>query len=266
MIRVLARGAAAVIAVASIVAGSAPAQAQGAGIDPQATRLLRRMTDYLAGLRQFSVDSDSTLEVVLNTGEKLQFDTAARATVRRPDRMRAERRGEIVDQVFYYDGASLTLYSLDAKRFAATPAPATLDAALDYARERLDIVAPASDLLATNAFDRLTQGLLGALVVGPSVVGGVRTTHLAFRGPEVDFQVWVQDGDKPLPRKYVITTRQIPGMPEFASSFSNWKLDPEVPDALFVFVPPKDVRRIEFLGAGAGAGGGVASTKQEVGR
>ncbi|MEJ8857616.1 DUF2092 domain-containing protein [Variovorax robiniae] len=256
MLRDLARGAAAVMAFVSMAVGSPSVQAQVAGIDPQATQLLRRMTDYLAGLKRFSVDSDSTLEVVLKTGEKLQFDTAAKATVRRPDRLRAERGGEIVDQVFLYDGASLTLYSLDAKRFAVAPAPATLDAALDYARDRLDIVAPASDLLATNAFDRLTQGLLGAIVVGPSVVGGVKTTHLAFRGPEVDFQVWVQDGDKPLPRKYVITTRQVQGMPEFASSFSNWKLDPEVPDSLFVFAPPKEARRIEFLGTGSG----IAST------
>lgn len=251
MKRHLARGAAAVIALVCMTIGSLPAHAQGAAIDPQATQLLRRMADYLAGLKQFSVDSDSTLEVVLKSGEKLQFDTAAKATVRRPDRMRVERTGEIVDEVFYYDGASLTLYSVQAKRFAvAAPVPTTLDRALDYARNRLDIVAPASDLLASNAFDRLTQDLAGAMVVGTSVIGGVSTTHLAFRGPEVDFQVWVQNGDKPLPRKYVITTR-IPGMPEFASTF-NWKLDAEAPDALFAFVPPKDARRIEFLSVGSG--------------
>ena len=244
-----------VAAVSSIVAmalGGQSACAQSSGVDPHATQLLRRMTEYVAGLKRFSVDTDSTLEVVLTTGEKLQFDNAARATVRRPDRLRAERRGEVVDQVFYYDGSSLTLFSPASRHYATVPAPATLDAALDYARDQLDIVAPASDLLATNAFDRLTQNLVSAMVVGPSVIGGVGTTHLAFRGPEVDFQVWVQDGDRPLPRKYVITTRLIEGMPQFVMTMSNWNLDPKVPDSLFAFAPPKDARRIEFLRPGAG--------------
>ncbi|MEJ8810535.1 DUF2092 domain-containing protein [Variovorax ureilyticus] len=243
----LVRCAAAIASIVVMALGAQPAGAQSSDIDPHATQLLRRMTEYLAGLKHFSVDSDSTLEVVLTTGQKLQFDTAATATIRRPDRLRAERRGEVVDQVFYYDGASLTLFNLANRRYATVPAPATLDAALDFARDRLDIVAPASDLLATNAFERLTQDLVGAMVVGTSVIGGASTTHLAFRSPEVDFQVWVQDGDRPLPRKYVITTRRVEGMPQFAVTLNRWNLDPKVPDSLFAFAPPKDAKRIDFL-------------------
>jgi hypothetical protein len=222
------------------------AVAQPAGMDPEAVNVLRRMTDFLAGLQRFSVDTTSTLEVVLTSGQKLQFVSSASAIVQRPDRIKATRKGEVVDEVFYYDGKSLTAYSPASKYYATAPAPATLEATLDFARDSLDIVAPAADLLYKNAFELMTQSLTEGFVVGPAILDGVRTTHLAFRGPEVDVQIWVQDGDKPFPRRYVITSRQVTGAPQFIVTASNWSVAPKVTDATFRFSPPKDAKRIDF--------------------
>ncbi len=70
--------------------------AQPAGIDPKAEKLLRASTDYVAGLKQFSIDSRSTLEAVLKSGQRIQFDNGARLAVQRPNRLRAERVGDLV--------------------------------------------------------------------------------------------------------------------------------------------------------------------------
>ena len=42
--------------------------------------------------------------------------------------------------------------------------------------------------------------------VGPSVVGGVTCEQYAFRQADIDWQIWIQLGDYPLPRRLVATT------------------------------------------------------------
>src|SRR4029434_1671620 len=117
-----------VIALAMLVSAGWPqlGHAQPAGIDPQAEKLLKRMSDYLAGRQQFSLKAESTLEVVLTSGQKLQFASPATASVWRPNRLRADRKGDIVNQEFFYDGKNLTLYNPKENLYATTAAPPTL--------------------------------------------------------------------------------------------------------------------------------------------
>ena len=232
---------------ALLLAAPVAGQAQPAGIDPEATRILKRTTDFLASQKQFRVETQSTVEVVLTNGQKLQFDNGITLTVQRPDRMRAERLGETLSQKFYYDGKSFSAYSPAGKYYATVAAPPTLEAMLDFARDDLDIAAPASDLLYKDAYTRLLQDVTSGFVVGKSVIGGVKTDHLAFSGKEVDWQVWVEEGDKPLPRKYVITSKLVTGAPEFIVIINKWDLAPKIEAGSFVFAPPTDAKKIEFL-------------------
>ena len=224
-----------------------PAFAQSAGVDPQAQQLLKASTTYLGGLRQFSADTSSTVEVVLASGQKLQFDSTVTMAVQRPNKLYAKRLGDRVDQVFYYDGKSLTLHNPAQNQYAAVPAPGTLEETLDMAREKLDIVAPAGDLIYSNAFDLLMQEVTEGFVVGKGVVEGVRCDHLAFRAPHVDWQIWIQQGQQPLPRKFVITTRDMLNAPQFSVVITRWNVAPKFDASLFVFKPPKDSRKVDFL-------------------
>jgi len=101
-----------VIMAASMVTAGIPTYSQGqsGAIDPKADQLLRKMSDYVGGLEQFSVQTENTLEVVLRSGEKIQYDSPAGASIKRPNKLRADREGDIVNQEFYYDGKTLTLY------------------------------------------------------------------------------------------------------------------------------------------------------------
>lgn len=229
------------------------ASAQPAGIDPKAEKLLRASTDYVAGLKQFSIDSRSTLEAVLKSGQRIQFDNGAKVAVQRPNKLRAERVGDLVNQVFYYDGKSLTLHNPDENVFATVAAPGTLEEMLDFARTRLDIVAPGSDLIYKNAYDVLMDGVTDGFVVGKGIVEGVRCDHLAFRAPHVDWQIWIQEGDKPLPRKFVITTKDVNGGPQFSVVVTKWNTAPKFPDGLFTFKQPKNAKKVEFVPAAAAA-------------
>jgi hypothetical protein len=224
-----------------------PALAQADGIDPKATSLLKAATSYLGSQARFTTDARSTIEVVLKSGQKLQYDHVATLSVERPNKLRADRRGDLVDQTFYYDGKSLTLQNPADKVFATMAAPGTLEEMLDFARDMLDIVAPAGDLLYKNAYDILMQDVTTAFVVGKSVVEGVRCDHLAFRNRGVDWQIWIQEGAQPLPRKLVITSADVPGAPQFAVVMTKWNLTPTFDAGFFEFTASKDARRIDFL-------------------
>ncbi len=225
----------------------ADSSAQSAAVDPRADQLLRKMSDYLGGLQQFSVQTENTLEVVLRSGEKIQYVNPAELSVRRPNKLRAHREGDLVNQVFYYDGKTLTLYSPDHKYYATVDAPPTIDTMMDFARTALDVFAPGGDLVYKNPYDILTEDVVSGFYVGMSVIGGIKCHHLAFRGNEVDWQIWIEDGDRPLPKRFIVTTKWMTGAPQFTATTSNWNLSPKLTDDVFTFAAPKDAQKIDFI-------------------
>ena len=245
------RGVAAVLV--ALVAWPLSSMAQGTGIDPKADQMVKASMAYVAGLKQFGVTTRSSLEAVLTSGQKIQFDNVVSTTVQRPNKLRAERIGDLVDQVFYYDGKTLTLSNTGQRVFASNAAPDTIDKMLDFARERLDIVAPAGDFIVSNAYEILMDGVTGGFIVGKSVVEGVRCDHLAFRASHVDWQIWIQEGAQPLPRKIVITTRDVTNAPQFEVVITKWDLKPKMAANMFAFVPPKGAQKVDFLPAKAAA-------------
>ena len=243
------------LACAALAAASFAWQvsAKPADVDPQADKVLRAMTSYLAGLKQFSAETENSIEVVTKEGQKIQFIAPASVTVSRPNKLYAARRGDIVNQQFYYDGKSLTLYNPDSKYYATTAAPASVDEMLDFAQSQLDIIAPAADLLDTRAYTRLMQDATSGDYLGMAVVGGQRCHHLAYRAGSVDWQIWVREGDQPLPCRYVITTADMAGAPQFTMQVTKWEVAPTIPAGTFDFVPPAGAKAIEFLPAAAAA-------------
>ena len=234
-------------AMVAAIAVAAVLPAQAAGVDPAATQILKRMTDYLVGLQQFSVHTQNTLEDVLDSGQRVDLDVSASVIVSRPNRLRAERKGGLLDQVFYYDGRELTLYNPSHKVYATVAAPDKIEGMLNFVRESLGLLVPASDLIYSDAYVLLMEDVSSAIVVGKAVIDGVSCDHLAFSRPGVDFQVWVADGGPPLPHKYVVTDTATPARLSVTTVISNWDVAPAVSDASFSFVPPPDARAIAFM-------------------
>ena len=222
-------------------------QAEKPGVDPAAVETLQKMTNYFSKLEQFSVHTQSTLEDQLESGQRVDFDVSAKVAVRRPNKIHAMRLGELINQDFYYDGESLTLYDPPNGVYATEPAPETIEEMFDFTRESLGLMIPVADLVYRNSFAILMQDVTSATVVGKAVIGGVKCDHLAFSRPDVDFQVWVADGDRPLPCKYVVTDTSTPKMVSTVTVMSDWDLTSRLDDATFSFVAPKGAKAISFI-------------------
>jgi hypothetical protein len=113
---------------------------------------LKRMSEFLDSLQRFSVETQSTLEDLHESGHRVDVDVTATVTVARPDRLRAMRTGGVMDQRLYYDGKTMTLFNPAEKVYATEAAPPTVEKMIDFARETIGILLPAADLLYRNAF------------------------------------------------------------------------------------------------------------------
>jgi hypothetical protein len=239
---------------ALVTTAPAGVRAQGPAVDPEAVKLLRGMTDYMSGLRQFSVQAHNVFEDVLDSGHRVDYDLLGSVIVSRPNKLRVDRAAGPIEQVFFYDGKALTLYMPLEKVYATEPAPGTIEGLFDFARESLGLSMPIADLIYRNAFPLLMQDVTLAMVVGKVDIGGVRCHHLLFSRPGVDFQVWVTAAGPPLPMKYVVTDTGTPELLSITTVMSDWNVAPAVNDARFSFKPPQGTKTIAFMKFGASGG------------
>lgn len=218
-------------------------------IEAKAAELLRQMSDFLNGLRQFSFHTENSVDTVLPSGQKLQLGRAVDVFVRRPDRLRAQIDGDLLDQELFYDGRSITLFTKKANYYATIEAPPTIEAAMDHAIQSFGLVAPLVDLIYQKSYEILTEDVQSGFYVGLSSVLGVECHHLAFRGEELDWQIWVENSATPLPKKLVMTTKWVSGAPQFTALLTKWDVSPQLKDSFFIFVAPDNAQKIEFLPA-----------------
>jgi len=222
-------------------------RAQSPAVDPGATQILQKMTDHLGKLKKFTVHTQNTLEDLLDSGHVVDFDVSVDVIISRPNKLHAARKGELIDQIFYYDGKTLTLYNPSSNVYATETAPDTYEEMFKYLYESLGFGTPISDLVYPDAFPLLMQNVTFATVIGKSNINGVKCDHLLFSRPGVDFQVWVSEGKKPLPLKYVVTDTAIAGLMSVVTIMSDWNVEPAVKDVQFTFVPPKGAQKINFM-------------------
>ena len=234
---------------ASVAFGAPPgAQRTGpASIDPRADALLQKMSTELSNLRTFTVATRYGTEVITKQGQKIQLLGRSTVAVKRPNMLRTDRSGPRGDVSFFYDGRNVTIYGQRANLFATTAAPPTLDRAIDFTRDQLDIEAPAADLLYSNAYQGLMEDVVSGRYIDEEPCGRHMCHHLAYRGHETDWEIWIDAGPRALPRRFEITTKNMPGQPEFWVDLEHWQLNPQLPDQVFAFQPPPGASRINFM-------------------
>lgn len=230
----------------------APKRAKAPDIEPKAVETLQQMCDYLKNLQQFSVQAEITEDVLLTSGQRIQYARSVDASVRRPDRFRAESVGNTDNRLLVYDGKTITLLDRSKNVYTTIAAPSTIDAALEYAIQAFNLRAPLTDLISTKSYEYLTEGTLSGFYVGQSKVQGVPCHHLAFRQKDIDWQIWIENSPTPLPRKFLITDKKVQGL-QFTAVFTKWNTSPQFEEGLFTFVAPEKAEKIDILPAATSA-------------
>ena len=228
--------------------GLAHAQSPAPAAKEDAKAIVMRMAEYVSKLPRYSVDVRDSWDTLQKSGEKFEFAETRKITVVRPDRLRIEVEESDGDkQVLIFDGKAITLSTPTANVFAQTPLAGTLDDAIVHFVRGLGMRLPFAVLLLTTAPAELEQRTKAISYVEKTSIYGAPAHHIAGRTESVDYQVWIADGDKPLPLRLVLTYVGEKGQPQFRAQFSDWNVAPTVTDATFAFTAPQGAQRIAFL-------------------
>lgn len=234
------------LALALVLSAGHPLSASAFDRDNEATGLLRRMAEYVAGQNTISAKFDSSIEIVTPELEKIQFNSTGEMLLTRPDKLKLSRNGGNSDVEILFDGKTVTILGRNVNAFAQIELPGATDQFLEKIRTEYKIYAPGADLLITSVFPTLTRDVLDAKYIGTGIVRGVECDHLAFRNEDTDWQLWIQKGPQPIPRKLVITSKAVAGGPQYELVIDEWRTEMVVKPESFVFTAPAGARKLEF--------------------
>ncbi|MBC5783833.1 DUF2092 domain-containing protein [Ramlibacter sp. USB13] len=228
-------------AAASLLLSAAPAFAQadtgGPAIEPEAMAALTRMGRYLQTLKTFSVKGATSSEEVLPQGLKVRYDLVSSMEVSRPDHVRAEQTSDRRHRQIVYDGGTFSVYSKSSGYYAQAPATGTIHELGKKLQADYAVELPLLDLFVWADEKAEKPALQVARVVGLSTIRGVACDQYAFRQGDRDWQVWIQRGAQPLPRRIVVTATANPARPQAMADY-DWTLNPPLAAGTFKFTPP----------------------------
>jgi hypothetical protein len=235
----------ALIRISATTAAVAMLAPSGARADDSAS-LLKAMADYTAAQKSITATFDSDIEVITPELQKIQFASSGQLKMTRPDKLRIHRTGGYADVDLVYDGKTVSLYGNNAKAYVQVDAPGSIDQLVDTIQAKTSAGMPGADLLLSDSYKVLTSDVVEGQHIGQGVVDGVECEHLAFRGHDTDWQIWIQAGAQPIPRKYVITSKTLAGAPQYTLRIKDWKTDAIADADAFTFKPPEGATKVSL--------------------
>ncbi|SOY64072.1 DUF2092 domain-containing protein [Cupriavidus taiwanensis] len=231
---------------------SAPSPAAGGAtpatnaVDPGSVQALRDMGRYLQTLTQFQVAVDLSGERVLTDGQKLLHTASAKLDVQRPNKLRAQMRSARSARDLMYDGKTVVLYMPEQKYYSRATFDNNLADLVERLRARFGVEIPMADLFLWGTPQAPLDSISSAMNAGQDIVDGTLCDQYAFRQGEIDWQIWIATGPRPLPRKLVITNRSDEARPQ-SVSWIRWNLSPRFTQSVFTFTPPAGAKAAEFV-------------------
>jgi hypothetical protein len=220
------------------------------GVDARVDRIFRGMSEYLRETGEFVFEAKIAYDDILPSGQKIQYAADFTAAVVRPDKVWTSYRGDTRTNRTFYDGKTFVLYQPEGNVYAVWEAPSRIDDLIDRANDELRFGPPLSDLLYSDLYRAVEEKMTVGHYAGLHSVDGIPTHHLVYGHEDLDWQVWVEDGPRPLLRKMVITFKNLPQAPQFSATISKWDLSPRLSQQLFIFEPPQGSRKITFVPSG----------------
>jgi len=216
--------------------------------DPTADKVLKSVDAYLKAEKSLAMQGETLLDIVTDDGQVITYTTQVEISLKRPDKLYAKRIGIMRNQEIFYNGSELILNSLQHNVYAKAEVPPTIDQMLDSATTQLGLQAAGNDLLYSDLYDGMMSNAVSGAYLGTVMIDEVECHHLAYRGKNADFQLWVETGDDPKPKRYMIISKNMPEAPRYLLNITS--LEPkEFSDTTFDFTPSAEKKRIQFFTA-----------------
>jgi hypothetical protein len=215
-------------------------------IEPTTLEMLKAMSQRLAGSKSMSFTAVTTYEAPARNGQPLYYATLSQVAMQRPNKLRVITPGDGPPSDFFYDGQTMMAYTPIANLVAVTEAPPTIEAAMKAAYDKAAIYFPFAEVIVSDPYQNLSNGLTSAFVVGQShVIGDTITDIVAIANANVQAEIWIGIADG-LPRMVRAVYPKDPAQSRYEIQFSNWHLNPAMKDGDFTSAQALKAPRIDF--------------------
>jgi len=238
------------------LAQEAAAAAPRRTTEPRAEEILKAMSARLAGLERFAFEAEETFDEIPDGEPRIELTNVRRVALERPNRLAVDSEGDTLQRAAWYDGRTATILDKAHNTYGQAEVAPTIDAALDQLAGDYGIESPLVDLLYRDPYAVMTEGVRFGRYLGLHRAAGVPCHHLVFVQDTIEWQIWIDAGDDPLPRKFAITYVREPGEPQYTAVFRKWNLAPKFPEGLFTFQAPPGAERAELARLGRAEVGG----------
>ncbi len=232
------------IIVIPMSGGCASSPSRVREIDPQADASFKQMCKILDGAKALHFRVQATMERRVDTGQLAEFHRTSDVLMVRPDRLMVKTDSDDGQWSAWYRGNTLTVLDRETNEYAVEKVPGRIDEMLDYLAEEYDLVMPMADLLIGKTYDSLLADVESGIYVGLHDVGETKCHHLLFRQDNLQWQIWIDAGEQPLPRKLTITYNQEPDEPRYVATIDDWNLAPVLSEETFIFTSPADAKSV----------------------
>ena len=231
---------------ANPIHSNAYAQDANPNIDPRAADILQNMSYFLGSKDQYTFKAEVMFDQLINSNRKIQYSAEEKVYLKKNGNLTIEYVSDLGGYKMWYEAGKLTMLELPTNLVATATLPATTDQALNKLEKQYNFTPALSDLMFINTFRVLTANVISGSYFGTSKVFGVRCDHLAFTQQNIDWQIWVETGKRQIPRKLVITYKDLPGAPQFIAILRDWVIDK--PITSFAFQPdlPKTAQNVDI--------------------
>jgi hypothetical protein len=224
-------------------------------VTSEADRALARMGALLQEAKSLSFEAEVTYDILLGDGQMVLYGSQVEAAWRPGKSLKIRIDGDERKNRIYIDEGSVTFVDDEVGIYATNQVPGSLDDAIDDVLARLGLEIPLAEIFYVDPYRLFRDTAVWGRQVGIHEVDGIECHHLAFVANGLDWQVWIDTGDKPLLRKLVIDYRDRVGSPSYTARITKWKVNPRLSKNFARFQPDEESAAEFMLWAGAKAGG-----------
>jgi len=216
----------------------------------EVSNILTRMTDFISSASAYTIVANMANEVLQKDGQTLEFGTKITASLRRPSQANVRfdnRDGDSVTIVL--DGDTISVFSIieNTHVYDTTRQPGDIDASFVFLAEHLGTPDQLNYFFSIDLTESMKRMVKSGYYVGKAMIAGILCDNLALRNEDADVQMWVEKGDKPVPRRMIVTYKNLEGHPQFRAQFEEWNFSPNFSETVFSYSPPADADRISFF-------------------
>ena len=222
-------------------------QAQDSLYNPAAIMILDRMSDVIGDMTSCSFKTVASHDDLDPQFGWVKHMVTTQVYMKGPDKMVVNYWGQNGHRQCWYDGQQFAIFDYEEKNYGMVAAPSAILPMIDSIHTHFGLDFPAADFFYPAFTDDLLESNDRIDFVGISVVDGHECFQIIARGKTSTTQIWIRNDAFNLPMKYVITDLTKPGYPQYETTFSEWQVNPDLPNAMFNFLPPPGTHQVRLM-------------------